>query len=173
VSRSSRPPRARTDDAKAPSASGVARLGEKQVEALTVAMVVAPGVYARNRMFDFLSSPGAQRARTRAAVVRGVVRQLARATGLSLTSEVRGEETLFVLRYGIPAVRLTRVVELSQAELAALRLVAERAGVRALASEPEDRELVSRALARLLDDGAGAAPVGEAFRLVRDILGPE
>ena len=155
-------------------------LTSAQVEALTVAMVVAPGVYARNRMFELLSSPGARRARRRAASIRGVARQLARVSGLTVATETRGGETLFVLRYVIPAVRLTRVVELSAAELAALRLVAERAGSRALPPGEADRSVVAAALARLLesdligDPSAAAArnardPGGEILRLARDI----
>jgi hypothetical protein len=156
-------------------------LGEKQIEALTVAMVVAPGVYVRNRMFDLFSSAGAKRARTRAGIVRGILPQLARATAVTVTSESRGGDTAFVLRYVIVSVSLTRLVELSAAELAALRLVAERAGVRCLPPGPGDKELVARTLARLLDgsislQGASTRSAGlmsqEVSRLARDIVGP-
>jgi hypothetical protein len=102
-------------------------------------------------MFDLFSLPGARRARTRAGVVRGLVPQLARATAVTLTAEARGFESVFVLRYVIASVRLTRVVELSVAELAALRLVAERASVRCLPAGSADRELVMKALAKLMD----------------------
>lgn len=131
-------------------------------------MVVAPGVYVRNRMFDLFTSPGARRARARAAVVRGIVQELARATGLTVTTEPRGGEVVFVLRYSIAAVRLTRVVELSAAELAALRLVADRASVRCLPPGAADRELVARALARLLE-GEGSPDVA---RIAREIVAP-
>ena len=40
--------------------------------ALTVAMAIAPGVYARNRMFAFYKHPGVARARARAATLRGM-----------------------------------------------------------------------------------------------------
>lgn len=127
-------------------------LSDAQVEALTVAMILAPGVYARNRMFDFLSSPAGRRARTRAGVVRGILPQLARATAVTVATEERGGGlTSFVLRYQIPAVRLTRVVELSAAELAALRLVCERANVRCVPVEPGDKDLVTKVVARLID----------------------
>lgn len=119
-------------------------------------MVAAPGVYARNRMFDLLASRGAARARTRAGVLRGLVPQLARATAVTLAVEARGAETMFVLRYVIPAIRLTRVVELTRAELAVLRLVAERANVRSLPPEPADKEIVMRALATLMDSDLSA-----------------
>ncbi len=125
---------------------------EKHVEALTVAMALAPGVYVRNRMFELFAQPGVQRARMRASILRGVVPQLARATAVSVASEGgRGGEPVFVLRYSIAAVRLHRVVELSATELAALRTMAARARVAGLAPDANDRVLVDAALARLLD----------------------
>jgi len=162
--RSSSPPRA-----PCPSGRPLRELGEKQVEALTVAMVVAPGVYVRNRMFDLFTSRGARRARTRAGIVRGIVPQLARASGVTLTGEARGIETTFVLRYAIPSMRLTRVVELSGAELAALRLVAERANIRSLPLGPGDREIVTRSLARLMDCDVSSVDVA---RLAREVVAP-
>lgn len=123
-------------------------------------MIVAPGVYARNRMFDLFTSPGARRARMRAGLVRGIVPQLARADALSLTPAM--SEGCFVLRYAIATIRLTRLVELSAVELAALRLVAARAGVHALPLAPGDRHLVATALARLMEGDGGA----EVARLV-------
>lgn len=145
-------------------APGPCDLSERQVEALTVAMIVAPGVYARNRLFDLLSGPGGKRARMRAATVRGLVVQLARASALTLTTESRGGEPVHVLRYQIVAMGLTRVVDLTSGELAALRLVAERANVRALPSSLADKELVMRTLARLLESGLP----GPAADLVRE-----
>jgi hypothetical protein len=138
-------------------------LGPHQVEALTVAMIVAPGVYARNRMFDLFTTPGARRARMRASLVRGIVPQLARADTLSLSPAAGAlGEGCVVLRYAIATLRLTRVVELSLAELAALRLVAARSGVHALPAAPSDRHVVATALARLMDKDSGA----EVARLV-------
>ncbi|MBX3264163.1 MAG: hypothetical protein KF782_31115 [Labilithrix sp.] len=131
-------------------------------------MVVAPGVYARNRMFDLFTSAGARRARARAAIVRGIVPQLARATAVTVSGEPRGGETTFVLRYVVVAVRLTRVVELSAAELAALRLVAERANVRCLPACAADRDLVARTLARLMDGDVSI----DVSRLASELVGP-
>lgn len=143
-------------------------LGEKQVEALTVAMVVAPGVYVRNRMFDLFTSAGARRARTRAGVLRGIVPQLVHASAVTLTGEARGRDTTFVLRYVIPAIRLTRVVELSGTELAALRVVAERANIRCLPAGPADRNLVHDALGRLMHGNVAL----DLSRLAHDIVVP-
>lgn len=125
---------------------------ERHVEALTVAMALAPGVYARNRMFELFTQPGVQRAKMRAAILRGVVPQLARASNVTMSSEGgRGGEPVWVLRYAIPELRLHRVVELSGTELAALRMLAAKARVPCLAPESGDRALVDAALARLLE----------------------
>lgn len=126
---------------------------ERRIEALTVAMALAPGVYARNRMFDFFAKPAVQRARSRASTLRGIVPQLGRAQAISIKSEpphTTTGEASFVLRYQIASMRLSRVVELSPTELAALRLLAERANVHALPASGADRALVEAALARLI-----------------------
>jgi hypothetical protein len=125
------------------------QVAEREHEAVTVAMIVAPGVYARNRMFDFFRTTSAKRARARAATVRGIVPQLGRAKAVSVTESGEGRWTL---RYTIPAVNFTRVVELTCAELAALRIVAERANVHALPSNDGDRDLVAKSLAKLMLD---------------------
>lgn len=140
----SAPPPPRTSSRPPPPA-----IAEREYEAVTVAMIVAPGVYARNRMFDFFRSPSAKRARARAATVRGVVPQLGRAASVSVTAAGEGRWTL---RYVIPAVSFTRVVELTSAELAALRTVAERTGVHALPSTEDDKALVAKSLAKLMLD---------------------
>lgn len=139
---------------------------ERRVEALTVAMALAPGVYARNRMFELFAQPVVKRARARAATLRGIVRQLPKAQALGVTDEGPGRsptgERTFVLRFAIPAMRLTRVVELSPTELAALRMLAARAGVPLLPVEDEDRLLVETALARLLEPGEQARELAQA-----------
>lgn len=122
---------------------------ERQIEALVVAMIVAPGVYARNRMFDRLSTASARRARARAVILRGVLPQLARASGVTVEHEAHGS---WVLRYAIPAIRLTRVVQLSGPELAALRVASERERVRCLPADPEAKAVVAGALAALMDE---------------------
>jgi hypothetical protein len=137
---------------------------ESSIETLTVAMALAPGVYTRNRMFDFFAHPAVQRARSRAATLRGIVRQLARAKTVVVTNEgqtVTGVPT-YVLRYSIPEMRLSRVAELTQAELAALRLMSERARVRALPAADEDRLIVAETLKRLMAADAGSRDLAEA-----------
>jgi hypothetical protein len=143
-------------------------MSNARVEALTVAMALAPGVYVRNRMFDFFRQGSVKRARTRASVLRGIIPQLARATGITVTCD--GEprspsgEPVFVLRYRIAEMRMSRVVELSPTELSALRMMATRANIAALRAEDHDRALIDRALARLLDDQDIANDLAQAAK---------
>ncbi len=133
-----------------------------RIEALTVAMALAPGVYVRNRMFDFFRKDSVRRARTRASVLRGILPQLARATGVTLACEgeprTAAGEPVWVLRYSIPELRMSRVVELTPTELAALRMMAARAGVAALSpADHADRARIDAALARLLESDQRSA----------------
>ena len=153
------PPRRST--ATRPRAALVYTPGEeRRLEALTVAMALAPGVYARNRMFSFFASAAVQRAKARAAILRGIVKHLGRASGISLARE--NDEIAFVLRYQIPAVSLSRVVELSRVELAALRHLAARAGVSHLPAEADDRVLIDTTLAGLLIAGGDTSTLVSA-----------
>ncbi len=147
------------------ASSALSPAEQARVEALTVAMALAPGVYARNRMFALFANVGVQRAKSRAATLRGIVKQLGRASALTLEdAQGRG----FVLRYEIPAMSLSRVAELTRVELATLRVLAARAGaqglVAALAAEDEDRALVDTALARLLEAGGDTGNLARAAR---------
>ena len=150
-----------------------------RVEALTVAMALAPGVYSRNRMFDLFAKAGVQRAKTRAAMLRGVVKHLGRACAVTLSSQAEAGEAReprgvdFVLRYEIPAVRLSRVVQLSRLELATLRILGERAKVACLPAEDEDRDVVNAALTRLLTEGAAEGSASSLLvRAARDVATP-
>lgn len=151
---------ARRPRTSAPLAPG----DEGRIEALTVAMALAPGVYARNRMFALFKEPAVQRAKSRAATLRGIVKHLGRACAVTLVRE----NADFVLRYQIPVLRLVRVAELSRVELAALRVMASKAGAPCLHPEEGDKTLVETALARLLAHAGDvaratqeAAPTGE------------
>lgn len=137
---------------------------EVRVEALALAMALAPGVYARNRMFAFFADEGVRRARARAATLRGVARQLGRAAAVDVVhGGGGGGSRAWTLRYAIAELRLTRVVELSASELSALRVMCARSGVPALPCEDDDRARVEAALARLLDDER-SAPLSRAAR---------
>ena len=132
-------------------------------ESLAIAMAVVPGLYSRNRYFAFYGDPEVRRARTRAAVLRGVVRQLSGAQGavenVSLARGERGCE----LRYSIASLRLERKVALSDLEAACVAYLAARAGVACVRASDEDRAKIDGALKRLavglrlsgIESGAG------------------
>ena len=151
---------------------------EGLIESLTAAMALAPGVYARNRMFALFANPAVQHAKSRAAALRGIAAHLGRACAVTLVGQERParrglgnapRENDFVLRYQIPALRLTRVAELSRVELATLRLLAARAGASCLAQEQDDRTLVETALARLMLAGGES---GALARAAQDAAAP-
>jgi hypothetical protein len=121
-------------------------------EALMVAMAVVPGLYSRNRMFAMYGDPEVKRAKVRAAVIRGVVRQLAGSHGEAEEIALARHGELRVLRYRIARVKLDRRLELSEIEAACLVYLASRAGVRGMHPSPEDRAHVDAALRRLAGD---------------------
>jgi hypothetical protein len=119
-------------------------------EALTVAMAVAPGVYARNRMFGFFKDPEVRRAKQRAAVLRGVIRQLTGTHGevdeLSLSRSAHGPA---ILKYRISSVHLARSMELTEIEAACVAYLGARAGVAGLHATEEDRVVIDGTLRKL------------------------
>jgi hypothetical protein len=136
-------------------------------EALTVAMAVVPGLYARNRLFAFYSDPEVRRAKARASMIRGVIRQLAGSHGEADGVLVSRHPEGCVVRYRIPRVRLDRRVELTEIETACLVYLAARAGVRNMHPTAEDRAHIEGALKRLAGD-ARVTPgdgVGHDFQL--------
>lgn len=128
---------------------GDGRFCEGLSGALTVAMALAPGVYARNKMFSLYKDPRVRAARTRAGVLRGVVRQLGSAGGAQDVAITRDQAGSVVLRYRVPAVRLERTLELTELEAACLRLLASKARIEGLEPLPGDRSQVDGALRRL------------------------
>lgn len=122
--------------------------------ALTVAMAVAPGVYARNQHFALHQRDEVKRAKKRAAFLRGALRHLPRAREVDLRVEANG---VVHLHYRVPELRFERNAELSPLEGACLRYLARRAGVQAFGSDDgdADRAAVERALAHL---GRGLVP---------------
>lgn len=118
-------------------------------EALTVAMAVVPGIYSRNKYFSLYEDPEVRRARSRAALVRGVVRQLSGVLGEVSALTLERSETRVDLRYRIDSVRLDRRVQLTPIEAACLVYLAARAGVRGLHANDADRATIDSALRRL------------------------
>jgi hypothetical protein len=123
------------------------------IEALTVAMALAPGVYSRNRHHDLYTDPGVRRARARAAVLRGLVRQLGGAEGplegMALDRTSSGAE----LRYRLTRVGLERRSRLTRIEAACVAYLAERKGIASFDLPPGDRAELFAALRRLAATG--------------------
>lgn len=123
------------------------------VESLTVAMAIAPGVYSRNRFFELFKAPEVRRARSRAQVVRGIVQHLSmlHRDGADLSSSVSVERSAgrVGFRYRVPALRFERRAELSELETSCVLYLAERASVPGLAPTPAEREGLHGALRRL------------------------
>lgn len=125
------------------------------VDALSVGMAIVPGLYSRNRMFALFNDPNVQRSRRRAALMRGLVRQLSGGMGpvdilrferpASESSEGRLE-----LRFRIPGYRLERHVDLSGLEVACIMHLCARLGVVGMEPTDVERRLLEVALDRLL-----------------------
>ncbi len=128
--------------------------GAQLTSALTVAMAVAPGVYARNQHFALHQRDEVKRAKKRAAFLRGALRHLPRAREVDLRVDANG---IVHLHYRVPELRFERNAELSELEGACLRYLARRAGVEAFGADENDadRAAVERALADL---GRGLVP---------------
>ena len=128
-------------------------LGSLDVESLTVAMAIAPGVYSRNRFFELFKTAEVRRARTRALVVRGIVQHLTLLAregsdvANALTVERRGARVGF--RYRVAALHFERRTELSTLESACVLYLAEKGGVSGLAPTEGEKEAIRTALRRL------------------------
>jgi hypothetical protein len=127
--------------------------GPQLTAALTVAMAIAPGVYARNQHFALHQRDEVKRAKKRAAFLRGALRHLPRAREVGL----RLDGGVVRLHYRVPELRFERSAELTELEGACLRYLARRAGVEAFGADENDadRAAVEGALAHL---GQGLLP---------------
>jgi hypothetical protein len=116
-------------------------------DAVMVALIVAPGVYSRNRMFSLFENAAMKAARKRANLVRGIVRQwmLHSRSDLGITFAHEGVR----LTYAIESVHLRCEVLLTDLEAACLRYVCSRGPKAVLASQTTDAERVLEMLARL------------------------
>lgn len=127
-------------------------------EALVVAMALVPGLYSRNRFFQFYADPVVPRARRRANLLRAVAQQIAGARGEpdSVTIDESAVDARgALLRVAIRSISFERRLRLSRLELACLRCLCKQTNVAALRPRDADRALVDGALARL----AGLAPI--------------
>jgi hypothetical protein len=141
------------------------------LEALLVALVLAPATFSRNRFFTLYSDAGARRVRRRASLLRSIVRQLV--AGAERVALAPAEHGGALLTYDVPALGLKRTATLDVLELAVIRCAVARGTAHlpqepgacpdrastaagpsalppALLSEPADTQRIERALARLL-----------------------
>ena len=120
-------------------------------EALVVGMTLVPGLVSRNRSFALFENPEVRRARVRAALLRGIVRQLTgtqgrvEAFGVVAAAATGARE----VRYSLPGLRMQRRALLSDVEYACVAYLAGRAGVAELFADDEDRARIDAALRRL------------------------
>jgi hypothetical protein len=118
-------------------------------DALVVGMTLVPGFVSRNKSFALFEDPEVRRARRRAGLLRGIVRQLAGAHGAIDALSVSHGGDAFELRYRVPALRIERRATMTALELGCVRYLAGRAGVPGLHATDEDRAGIDGALRRL------------------------
>jgi hypothetical protein len=118
-------------------------------EALVVGMTLVPGLVSRNRSFTLFENPDVRRARVRAALLRGIVRQLTGTQGRVEAFDVVAGTGAREVRYSLPGLRMQRRALLSDVEYACVAYLAGRAGVADLFADDEDRARIDAALRRL------------------------
>ena len=118
-------------------------------DALVVGMTLVPGFLSRNRSFALFEDPMVRRAKRRAALLRGIVRQLAGAVGVVEGLEVVADTGARELRYRVPGLGVDRRAILTDVEYSCVAYLAGRARVAGLRAEPEDRARIDAALRRL------------------------
>jgi len=118
-------------------------------EALVVAMTLVPRLVSRNRSFAFFEDAEVRRARARASLLRGIVRQLAGAHGRVEALDVALGPSACEMRYRVPAVRMERRALLSNVEYGCVAYLAGRAGVAGIHADEADRARIEAALHRL------------------------
>lgn len=131
-------------------------------EALLVALVLAPATYSRNRFFALYTDPEVRRVRSRAALVRSIVRHVARIDPAERGEILSVEPTAtgrVELTYVVPALGLRRTATLDPIELSLVRFDMARApGKREpLAADDPDRLRIEAALQRLAPVTSGAS----------------
>jgi hypothetical protein len=112
-------------------------------------MTLVPGFLTRNRSFALFEDPMVRRAKRRAALLRGIVRQLAGAVGAVEGLEVVADTGARELRYRVPGLGVDRRAILTDVEYSCVAYLAGRERVAGLRAEPEDRARIDAALRRL------------------------
>jgi hypothetical protein len=124
-------------------------------------LVLAPRLYARNRFFELFRGEPAQQIRRRAALIRGVIRQLVGHDGHR--GRIVGEQVLWddrvLLRYELPELRFVRAVSLSPLEAGLVRYALSRA--RVLPPDPESQRRIEQALSEMKNHLPAWSPPNE------------
>jgi hypothetical protein len=118
-------------------------------EALVVGMTLVPSLVSRNRSFALFENPEVRRARVRAGLLRGIVRQLTGIQGRVEAFDVVAATGAREVRYSLPGLRVQRRAVLTDVEYACVAYLAGRAGVADLSADDEDRARIDAALRRL------------------------
>jgi hypothetical protein len=118
-------------------------------EALIVGMTLVPNFVSRNRSFTLFENPEVRRARVRAALLRGIVRQLVGTQGRIESFGVVAGTGAREVRYSLPGLRMERRAVLTDIEYACVAYLAGRAGVAELRADDADRARIDAALRRL------------------------
>ncbi len=125
----------------------MAVMTDEQLEGLTAAMATVPLLYSRNRMFALFKEPVVRRARVRARLVRSLIRFVGREDA---EVDLAKSGARVRVTYRIPRLRLSRAVQLTDFELALLRmLLAKGPHPASLAEREGDRARIDAALALL------------------------
>ncbi|KYF69947.1 hypothetical protein [Sorangium cellulosum] len=134
------------------------------LEALFVALVLAPSTFSRNRFYSLYADPETRRVRRRAALLRSIVRQLvAGADRAGLAPAASGGA---LLTYDVPSLGLKRTAALDALELAVLRIAVARGVARGKVPPPRQQ-----AAGDAQQEGEAAPPAPAAgAALPRDLL---
>jgi hypothetical protein len=120
-----------------------------EADALVVGMSLVPALLSRNRSFALFEDPVVRRARRRAGLLRGIVRQLAGAHGQVESLLVARSTGGCELSYRLPGMKMQRRASLSDLELACVHYLAGRAGAAGIRATEEERAAIDGALRRL------------------------
>jgi hypothetical protein len=127
------------------------------LEALLVALVLAPATYSRNRFFSLYTDPEVRRVRRRASLIRSIVRHIAHISSAVQVETLTIEPVVggrVALTYVVPSIGLRRTSILDPLELSLVRFAVARApkeppSAAALAPDDPDRLRIEAALVRL------------------------
>lgn len=134
-------------------------------DALMVALIMAPGTFSRNRFFQLFEDKRLRKARRRARMVRGLIKEMTEPWPLMnsslhpVTALIECEEVVngeLRLQYSVPDMGYRRSARLSLIEAAALRYCLDRAG-KLRVSELE-RRVVEDCLLKLAPHLAPSCP---------------